>query len=257
MWIELKRPLVIFDLETTGISISYDRIIELYYIKLMPDETREEKRYLLHPGIPIPAEATAIHGYTNEMVAGCPAFADIAHELVEAFQNCDFAGFNSNKFDFPLMVEEFLRAGVEFEVSKRKFIDVQRIFHTMEPRNLSAAYRFYCNKELVNAHNAKTDVDATLEVLHAQLSRYENTLGRTVDALHAFSGQTDNADLAGRVKINDKGEEYFAFGKHKGRTVEEVVKKEPSYYDWIMNADFSMDTKRVLTRIRLRSFGTK
>jgi DNA polymerase-3 subunit epsilon len=257
MRIELSRPLVIFDLETTGTSISADRIVELFYIKLFPDGTREEKHYLLNPKIPISPRATEIHGYCDDDVKDCITFQQIAPELVAIFTDCDFAGFNSNKFDFPMLVEEFLRVGVEFDITRRKFVDVQRIFHTLEPRNLSAAYKFYCDKDLIDAHSAKADVNATLEVLESQIERYREKLGSNIDKLHEFSGQTDNADLAGRIKFNDEGKEYFAFGKHKGKIVSEVFIKEPSYYDWIMNADFSMDTKRVITRIRLRSFGNK
>ena len=171
--------------------------------------------------------------------------------MAETFANCDFAGFNSNKFDFPILVEEFLRVGVEFEADKRKFIDAMRIFHSMEPRNLTAAYKFYCDKDLVNAHSAKADVIATFEIIKAQLSRYSDKLENTI------SGQSDSADLAGRIKFNKDGKEIFAFGKHKDKVVTEVFEKEPSYYDWIMNADFSMDTKRVVSKIRLRSFGNK
>jgi DNA polymerase-3 subunit epsilon len=257
MWIELSRPLIIFDLETTGTSISTDRIVELFYIKLYPDGNREEKHYLLNPKIPISPKASEIHGYRDEDVKDCLTFQDIAGELAIAFTECDFAGFNSNKFDFPMLVEEFLRVGVEFDITRRKFVDVQRIFHTLEPRNLGAAYKFYCDKDLLNAHSARADVNATLEVLASQIEKYKERLGSNIDKLHEFSGQTDNADLAGRIKFNEDGKEYFAFGKHKGKLVHDVFIKEPSYYDWIMNADFSMDTKRVVTRIRLRSFGNK
>jgi DNA polymerase-3 subunit epsilon len=257
MWINIKRPLVFFDLETTGTSLSVDRIVEIFYIKLYPDESTEEKRYLLNPKMPINPLATAIHGYSDEDVKDCPTFLDVAKELAITFKDCDFAGFNSNKFDYPILVEEFLRVGVEFESDKRMFIDAMRIFHSMEPRNLTAAYKFYCGKELINAHSAKADVMATFEIIKAQVDRYKETLENSIDKLHDFSGQSDSADLAGRIKFNKDKKEIFAFGKHKDKLVSEVFEKEPSYYDWIMNADFSMDTKRVLSKIRLRSFGNK
>ncbi len=257
MWIKIKRPLVFFDLETTGTSLSADRIVELFYIKLFPDETTEEKRFLLNPKMPINPQATAIHGYADEDVKDCPSFMDVAHELAQTFRDCDFAGFNSNKFDYPILVEEFLRVGVEFESDKRMFVDAMRIFHNMEPRNLTAAYKFYCGKDLVNAHSAKADVVATLEIIKAQVERYSETLENSIDKLHEFSGITDSADLAGRIKFNKDKKEIFAFGKHKDKIVSDVFEKEPSYYDWMMNADFSMDTKRVLSKIRLRSFGSK
>jgi DNA polymerase-3 subunit epsilon len=257
MWIEIKRPLVFFDLETTGTSLSADRIVELFYIKLFPDETTEEKRFLLNPKMPIQPGATAIHGYTDADVKDFPTFMDVAQELATTFADCDFAGFNSNKFDYPILVEEFLRVGVEFESDKRMFVDAMRIFHNMEPRNLTAAYKFYCGKDLINAHSAKADVLATYEIIKAQVERYSETLENSIDKLHEFSGQSDSADLAGRVKFNKDKKEIFAFGKHKDKLVSEVFEKEPSYYDWIMNADFSMDTKRVLSKIRLRSFGNK
>ncbi len=257
MWIKITRPLVFFDLETTGMSLSTDRIIELFYIKLFPDETTEEKRFLLNPKMMINPAATAVHGYSNEDVKDCPTFMDVAQELATTFENCDFAGFNSNKFDYPILVEEFLRVGVPFESENRKFIDAMRIFHAMEPRNLTAAYKFYCDKDLVDAHSAKADVVATYEIIKAQVVRYSEKLEGTLDKLHEFSGQSDSADLAGRIKFNKDKKEIFAFGKHKDKVVTEVFEKEPSYYDWIMNADFSMDTKRVLSKIRLRSFGNK
>ncbi len=257
MWIKITRPLVFFDLETTGMSLSNDRIVELFYIKLFPDETTEEKRFLLNPKMAINPDATAVHGYTNEDVKDCPTFLDVADELAKTFADCDFAGFNSNKFDYPILVEEFLRVGVDFESNNRKFVDAMRIFHSMEPRNLTAAYKFYCDKDLINAHSAKADVIATYEIIKAQVARYSDKLENSIDKLHEFSGQSDSADLAGRIRFNKDKKEIFAFGKHKDKIVTEVFEKEPSYYDWIMNADFSMDTKRVLSKIRLRSFGNK
>jgi DNA polymerase-3 subunit epsilon len=248
--IELHRPLVFFDLETTGISVSKDRIIEIYLIKIMPDESEVHLHELYNPGIPIPAEATAIHGISDEEVKDKPSFAERAHELRTFLEHCDFAGFNSNKFDVPLLVEEFFRAGVEFDIDKRRYIDAMRIFHTMEPRNLAAAYKFYCDKNLENAHSAKYDTLATLDILRAQLNRYPE-MDRSIEGLHKLSAQNNQADLAGRIIFNDQKQEIFNFGKHKGRIVKEVLKKEPSYYEWMMQSDFAANTKQVLTKIRL------
>jgi DNA polymerase-3 subunit epsilon len=248
MPLELKKPLVIFDLETTGVNVSNDRIIDLYMIKAMPDGTEEEYHKRLNPGIPIPADSSAIHGIYDKDVADCPVFKDIAAELNQFIGDADFAGFNSNRFDFPLLVEEFYRADIDFQMDKRKFIDAQRIFHTKEPRNLSAAYKFYCDKNLENAHSAEADTRATWEIIKAQVERY-NDLTPTVDYLHNFSGQHEFVDLAGRIKRNKQGEPYFAFGKHRGKTIEQIFKREPSYFEWMMNGDFPENTKRTLTRI--------
>lgn len=250
--LQLTRPLIIFDLETTGISISNDRIVELACIKVFPDGKEEVKVQRVNPGMPIPPEVSAIHGIYDEDVADKPSFAEIAKELALFMQGCDFGGFNSNKFDFPMLVEEFLRAGVEFDPENRKFVDAQRIFHLMEPRNLKAAYKFYCNKDLENAHTAEADTRATWEVLKAQIDKYPE-LKNTIDSLHAMSGQNNLVDLAGRMVFNDKGEEVFNFGKHRGKSVAWVLKNEPGYYQWVMDNDFSLDTKRHLTRIKLRS----
>lgn len=255
MQLNLKRPLVIFDLETTGINISQDRIVELATIKIFTDGTEETKVQRFNPTIPIPAEVSKIHGIYDEDVTDKPTFAERAKELAEYLKGCDFGGFNSNKFDFPLLVEEMLRANVEFEVESRKFIDVQRIFHQMEQRNLSAAYAFYCGKNLENAHSAEADTRATLDVLKAQIERYDS-LENDIDFLHKFSGQTRNVDLAGRMVYNEKGVPMFNFGKHKGKLVEDVLKAEPGYYQWIMDNDFALDTKRRLTQIKLKNFGT-
>lgn len=256
MPLKLKRPLVIFDLETTGINISSDRIVELAYIKLYPDGKRETVEMRFNPTIPIPAEASKIHGIYDADVADKPTFASKAKELYTAFTGCDFGGFNSNKFDFPMLVEEFLRAGIEFETDNRKFIDAQRIFHLMEQRTLSAAYKFYCNKELENAHSAMADTNATLEVLLSQLERYPQ-LNNDIDYIHQFTGQAGLVDLAGRMMYNDKKQIVFNFGKHRGKVVEDVFKAEPSYYDWMMQGDFPEETKRKLTQIRLKGFGSK
>ena len=221
MKLVLTKPLVIFDLETTGINTSKDRIVELFMIKVQPDGTRTDFYQRFNPEMPIPPEITAIHGISDADVANEPTFKEKAHELNQFLLNCDFAGFNSNKFDFPMLVEEFYRAGIDFEVSKRKFIDAQKIFHLMEPRNLSAAFKFYCSKELDNAHSAKADTEATWEIIQSQLEKYSN-LEPNIDFLHNFSGQNNLADLAGRLVYNDKKEIVFNFGKHKGKRVEDV-----------------------------------
>ena len=252
MPLQLKKPLIIFDLETTGINVSHDRIIDIYLIKSMPDgaETHYYKR--LNPGIPIPPDSSAIHGIFDKDVKDSPFFEDIAKELNEFIGEADFAGFNSNRFDFPLLVEEFYRADIDFQTEKRKFIDAQRIFHTKEPRNLGAAYRFYCDKTLENAHSAEADTVATWEIIKAQIERYSD-LTPTVDFLHNFSGQHEFVDLAGRIKRNKKGEPCFAFGKHRGKTVADVFRSEPSYFEWMMNGDFPENTKRVITRLMLET----
>jgi DNA polymerase-3 subunit epsilon len=252
MELTLKRPLVIFDVETTGINIQFDKIIELAYIKVNPDQTKEEWQMRFNPEMPIPTETSLIHGIYDEDVKDAPTFKEKAKELAKSFEGCDFGGFNSNKFDVPMLVEEFLRCGVEFDISNRKFVDVQRIFHMMEQRTLTAAYKFYCDKPLENAHSAMADVDATYEVLLAQLDRYKE-LKNDVDFLHEFSGQSRNVDLAGRIIWNDKKEAIFNFGKHKAKKVVDVFKVEPSYYKWMMEGDFALDTKRKLTQLYIQA----
>jgi DNA polymerase-3 subunit epsilon len=249
--LNLNRPLIIFDLETTGISISKDRIVEISCIKIFPNGEEEIRTQRINPQMPIPAEVTAIHGISDADVADKPTFANVAREFALFMQGCDFGGFNSNKFDFPMLVEEFLRAGIDFDPENRKFVDAQRIFHMMEPRNLKAAYKFYCNKDLENAHSAEADTRATWEVLKSQVERYPQ-LQNNIDYLHQVSGQSNNVDLAGRMVFNDKGVEVFNFGKHKNKPVLQLLKTEPSYYQWMMDNDFSLDTKRHLTRIKLR-----
>ena len=256
MKLVLTKPLVIFDLETTGINTSKDRIVELFMIKVQPDGTRTDFYQRFNPEMPIPPEITAIHGISDADVANEPTFKEKAHELNQFLLNCDFAGFNSNKFDFPMLVEEFYRAGIDFEVSKRKFIDAQKIFHLMEPRNLSAAFKFYCSKELDNAHSAKADTEATWEIIQSQLEKYSN-LEPNIDFLHNFSGQNNLADLAGRLVYNDKKEIVFNFGKHKGKRVEDVFKTDYGYYDWMMQGDFPQQTKKVLTQIKLNAINNK
>ncbi len=253
MKLKLKNPLIFFDLETTGIDVVKDRIVELSYLKVYPDGKEETRTWLINPGIPIPPEATAVHGITDSDVKDAPSFQQVAQTLANEFEGCDFAGFNSNKFDIPLLAEEFLRTNVDFDMKKRKFIDVMIIFMKMEQRNLAAAYRFYCNRELDDAHSAEADTRATYEVLQAQIERYDD-LENDVDLLSAFSSHNRNADYMGRIVYNDDDVEVINFGKYKGVPVEEVLEKDPGYYGWIMNADFPQYTKKVLTNIKLRKF---
>lgn len=251
MELNIKNPLVFVDIETTGLDIINDRIVEIAVLKIHVDGKEELKIRRVNPTIPIPPQASAVHGITDEDVKNEPTFKEIARSLANFIEGCDFAGYNSNKFDFPLLAEEFLRADIDFDLKKRKFIDVQTIFHKMEKRTLSAAYKFYCDKELSDAHSAGADSFATFEVLKSQLDRYPD-LKNDVDFLAEFSAQTRNADFAGRIILDEKGVEYFNFGKHKGKTVTEVLEKEPSYYAWMMNGDFPLYTKRVLTNIYLK-----
>ena len=256
MQLNLRNPLVFFDLETTGIDIAKDRIVEISMMKVMPNGEEIVKTRRINPGMPIPPESTAIHGITDEDVKDCPKFKEIAKSLAAQIEGCDLAGFNSNRFDIPMLAEEFLRAGVDVDLNRRKFIDVQTIFHKMEQRNLTAAYKFYCNKDLANAHSAEADTMATYEVLKAQLDRYPE-LENDVNFLSKYSSFTNNVDFAGRMVYNEKGQEVINFGKYKGRLVEEVLKSDPSYYAWIMNGDFPLNTKKMLTEIRLRGFNQK
>lgn len=251
MELNLKRPIVFFDLETTGIDISHDRIVEIALVKVMPDGQLIVKTRRINPGIPIPAESTAIHGITDEDVRNEPQFPQIARSLAQFIEGCDFGGFNSNRFDLPMLVEEFMRAGVEVDFRHRKLIDVQNIFHKMEQRTLTAAYKFYCDKELTDAHSAEADTLATYEVLKAQIERYDE-LENDIAALAEFSKRGDAVDFAGRILRDEKGHEIFGFGKYKGRPVAEIFRIEPSYYTWMMNGDFPLYTKKVITEIRLR-----
>lgn len=255
MELNLKKPIIFFDLETTGVNISHDRIIELSYIKVYPNGTEEEKSMRINPEMSIPAESTAIHHITDEDVADKPTFKQIAKELAKVFEGCDIAGYNSNRFDIPLLMEEFLRAGINIELSRQKFVDVQTIFHKMEQRTLSAAYLFYCGKELDGAHSADADTRATYEVLKAQLDRYAS-LQNDIDFLSKFSTQNRNVDFAGRIVYNDKDVEVFNFGKYKGMPVAEVMVRDQGYYSWIMQGDFPLNTKNVITRIRLRGLNS-
>ena len=252
MELNLRNPLIFFDLETTGVNITKDRIVEISYIKVFPNGQEQEKTIRVNPGMPIPPEATAIHHITDEDVKDKPLFKDIAKDLSHVFEGCDIAGFNSNRFDIPLLMEEFLRAGVNFDISKRKFIDIQTIFHKMEQRTLVAAYKFYCNKDLNDAHSASADTRATYEVLKAQLDRY-SSLENDVDYLSKFSSQNRNVDLAGRIVLNDQNVEVFNFGKYKGQPVEEVLRRDIGYFGWMMQGDFPQNTKNVLTNIKLRT----
>ncbi|HIX86499.1 MAG TPA: 3'-5' exonuclease [Candidatus Parabacteroides intestinigallinarum] len=256
MRLNLKNPLLFFDLETTGINIVKDRIIEISYVKVSPNGKEESRTFRVNPGMPIPPESTAIHGITDEDVKDCPTFKEIAKTLAKQIEGCDLAGYNSNRFDIPMLAEEFLRAGVDIDLNRRKFIDVQTIFHKMEQRTLSAAYKFYCDKDLENAHTAEADTRATYEVLQAQLDRYP-ALKNDVGFLSQFSSYSNNVDFAGRMVYNDKGEEVINFGKYKGRLAAEVLKADPGYYSWIMNGDFPLNTKKMFTEIRLRGFRSK
>lgn len=254
MKLNLKKPMVFFDLETTGTDTAHDRIVEISLIKVDPNGEKTIKTRRINPEIPIPAEASAIHHITDEDVKDCPTFKQIAKSLKAFIEGCDFGGFNSNRFDLPLLVEEFMRAGVEVDFfRKAKYVDVQNIFHKKEERTLVAAYRFYCNKELGNAaHGAEADTLATYEVLLSQIERYSD-LENDVDFLSRYSSRGDTADFAGRIGYNDKGEEIFTFGKYKGQKVAQIFASEPGYYDWMMKGDFPQYTKKIITEIKLRN----
>jgi DNA polymerase III subunit epsilon len=252
--LKLKRSLAIIDLETTGINVSTDRIVEFSVLKISPKGKEEWMITRVNPEMPIPAKATAIHGITDRDVADAPVFKEVAKKLAAFLEGCDLAGYNAIKFDIPVLAEEFLRINIDFDFRKRLYVDAQVIFHKKEQRTLSAAYQFYCNKNLEGAHGSKADTAATYEVLKAQLDRY-NDLENDVEKLAAFSSFNNNVDFAGRIILDENGLETFNFGKHKGKPVELVFKEEPSYYSWMMNGDFPLYTKKVLTEIKLRSFG--
>lgn len=256
MDLSLKRPIIFLDLETTGIDPSRDRIVELALIKVMPDGTKETKTRRLNPEMHIPAGASAIHHIYDEDVKDCPTFREVAKSLWAYMEGADLGGFNSNKFDIPILVEEFLRAGIDVNFKKNRFIDVQNIFHRMEQRTLVAAYKFYCDKDLTDAHSAEADTLATYEVLLAQLERYAD-LQNDVEFLSEFSTRDRSVDYAGRIVYNDKDVEVFNFGKYRGRPVADVFRDEPSYYSWMMNGDFPLYTKKVITEIRLRALNQK
>jgi DNA polymerase III subunit epsilon len=250
--LQLKRPIAFIDLETTGVSLSTDRIVEIAIIKLLPDGSRQVKRKLINPQMPIPKVTTDIHGISDEMVKDAPTFKQAANEIKVFIDGCDMAGYNSNRFDIPILMEEFLRVGLDVDLSKRKMVDVQHIFYTMEPRTLTAAYKFFCQKELVDAHSAEADVNATIDVFLAQLNRYQN-LGTSVESVLEVVGEDKIVDYARRFSFDDKGVEVFNFGKFKGRSVAEVLKAEPQYYDWMMRGDFPLHTKQKLTEILNRT----
>lgn len=269
MELNLKNPIVFFDLETTGIDVVNDRIVELSYLKVFPDGQEEQKTQRINPGIPIPEKSSSIHGIYDEDIKDMPPFKDYAKTFAKIIEGADLGGFNSNKFDIPLLAEEFLRVGVDFDFRKRKFIDVQVIFHKMERRTLIAAYKFYCNKELKGAHGAAADTKATYEVLKAQLDRYKETdfedmdgkktqpIVNDIEALSGFSSYNDNVDFAGRIVLDEKGVEVFNFGKYKGVPVENVFAKDPGYYGWMLNSEFPLYTKKILTQIKLRALTNK
>jgi DNA polymerase III subunit epsilon len=255
MNLNLKNPIVFFDLETTGINIVSDRIVELSYLKIYPEGKEESQTFLVNPTIPIPPKTTAIHGISDEDVKDAPPFTELAKTLSKIIEGCDLAGYNSNKFDIPLLAEELLRAGVDIDLKKRKLIDVQVIFHKKEQRTLSAAYKFYCEKELANAHSAEADTRATYEILKSQLDRYSD-LKNDIDELAKFSSHNRNADFVGRIIYDEDGNELFNFGKYKGEKVEAVLEKDPAYFSWMINSEFPLYTKKVLTSIKLRgAFG--
>lgn len=263
MQLNLTKPLVFVDLETTGLSVGSDRIVEISMLKVNPDNTTVSRTDRVNPGMPIPEKVSKIHGIYDKDVQNAPSFKELAPALLRFIGNADFAGYNSNKFDIPLLAEEFLRVEQDFDLDGRRLIDVQNIFHFMEPRTLSAAYKFYCEKPLENAHSAEADVLATFEIFKAQLHKYQNTqledekgnkytpVVNDMSKLNDLSARTRNVDLAGRIVYNEKGQEVFSFGKHKDKPVAEVFTKEPSYYSWMMQGDFPLYTKKVITKIRL------
>ncbi|HHT60601.1 MAG: ribonuclease H-like domain-containing protein [Paludibacteraceae bacterium] len=254
MNLNLKKPIIFFDLETTGINIVSDRIVEISYLKVSPNGMEESKTIRINPECPIPEQASAIHGIYDDDVANCPTFKQVAKLIATDFESCDLAGYNSNRFDIPLLAEEFLRADVDIDLKKHNFIDVQVIFHKMEQRTLSAAYKFYCDKILEDAHSSAADTQATYEVLKAQLDRYP-TLQNNIEFLSKYTSFNENADFAGRIIYNEKNEEVFNFGKYKGQKVEDVLSKDIGYYGWMMQGDFPLYTKKVLTNIKIRMHG--
>ncbi|MCZ2444198.1 MAG: 3'-5' exonuclease [Flavobacteriales bacterium] len=254
--LKLERPIVFFDIESTGLSPQHDRIVEIAFIKLFPDYTEHRCSYRLNPTIPISPEAISVHGITNKDVENEPTFSDLAQELLSIIEDADLAGFNALKFDIPMLTEEFMRCGIDFDLSKKHLVDVQLIFHKMEERTLSAAYRFYCDKALENAHSAEADTQATYEVFLNQVKRYDE-LKTNVEAISIFTGLSKRADLEGRIVFDAEGCEIFNFGKHKGKRVEDVFSTEPSYYNWMMNGDFASYTKKVISDIKMRMLKNK
>jgi DNA polymerase-3 subunit epsilon len=256
MQLNLNKPIFFFDLETTGINITKDRIVEISILKVNPNGTEEKKTWLVNPEMPIPAVVVAVHGITNEKVANEPTFKELAKEINSWIKDADLGGFNSNRFDIPLLAEEMLRADVDFDMKNRQSVDVQTIFHKMEQRTLTAAFKFYCDRSLEDAHSAEADTMATYEVLKAQLDRYDN-LENDTRFLAEFSSRKKIADFAGFIAFDEDGEECFSFGKHKGKKVTEILEREPGYFGWLQSADFPLYTKKVLTAIKLRSFNNK
>jgi len=256
MNLDLKKPIVFFDLETTGINIANDKIVEISILKVFPNGNKESKTWLVNPEMEIPQGSIDVHGITNEKVATELTFKELASKVNEMIAGCDLAGFNSNRFDIPLLAEELMRAGIDFDMKNRKAIDVQVIFHKKEQRTLSAGYQFYCEKELEGAHGAEADTNATYEILLAQLTKYKD-IGNTVDALSEYSTHGKRADFAGFILMNEEDQEIFSFGKYKGRTVVEVLKENPGYHNWIQNADFPLYTKKVLREIKERMSAPK
>lgn len=255
MELKLQKPIVFFDLETTGVNAIHDRIVEISYIKVFPDGNEESETLRINPERHIPEQSSAIHGIYDEDVKDCPTFKQVARDIAAIFVNSDIAGFNSNYFDVPMLVEEMLRAGIDFDITKCRLIDVQNIYHKLEQRTLSAAYKFYCGKNLEDAHSAQADTRATYEVLKAQLDKYPDKLKNDVQFLSSFSKMNDNVDFAGRIIYNDKHIPVFNFGKYKGQSVEDVLARDPGYYGWMMQGDFPQNTKQVLTKLRLKAIG--
>lgn len=252
MKLNLKRPIIFFDLETTGLDIAKDRIVELCYICVEPNGNEEARSMRINPEMHIPEVASSVHGITDDDVKDCPTFADVAPQLAATFEGCDLAGFNSNRFDLPLLAEEFMKAGVNIDLSHVQAIDVQNIYHKLEKRTLAAAYKFYCGRDLENAHSALADTQATYEVLQAQLDHYPNDLQNDVDFLAEFSRMNRNIDFAGRFVYDESGKELINFGKYKGKAIKDVLSRDPGYYSWIMQGDFTLNTKQVLTKLRLK-----
>lgn len=252
MKLNLKRPIIFFDLETTGLDIAKDRIVELCYIRVEPNGNEEARSMRINPEMHIPEAASSVHGITDDDVKDCPTFADVAPQLAATFEGCDLAGFNSNRFDLPLLAEEFMKAGVNIDLSHVQAIDVQNIYHKLEKRTLAAAYKFYCGRDLENAHSALADTQATYEVLQAQLDHYPNDLQNDVDFLAEFSRMNRNIDFAGRFVYDESGKELINFGKYKGKAIKDVLSRNPGYYSWIMQGDFTLNTKQVLTKLRLK-----
>lgn len=257
MELKLTKPICFFDLETTGTNVAKDRIVEISILKVFPNGNRESKTWLVNPEVSISKEVEAIHGISNEKVQNEPTFKQLSNTIYEMIKGCDLAGYNSNRFDIPLLAEEMLRAGIEFEMKNMLAVDVQTIFHKMEKRTLEAAYKFYCGKDLTGAHSAEADTNATYEVLKSQLERYEDDLENDIKFLSEFSAQRNCADFAGFISFDKSGREIFSFGKYKGKCVEDVFEQEPGYFGWIQNADFPLYTKKVLTAIKLRKMCAK